>query len=346
MSSVATAPPSVSDSSFVAEKTPVVTHTQVNVTEQDPRTIDELVRHRASLGSGQPVIAYPRTGIDYVEYSMRDLDVFAYRVATKIASRIPVRSSSSEKQTVVGMLGPSDLSYLVNLLALSKLGHSALLLSTRISTEAYMSLLETTNSRNLMVHESFRDIAEELKRRNPDLQVDEIPSQDVYDFPIEDVNIGTNITAHLDPAKEAENTVWIIHSSGSTGLPKPIPQIQRAAIKNYAGNMNMDGFITLPLYHNHGISCLFRAVHSCKRLHLYNANLPLTKQYLLDTMKAHEFEIFYGVPYALKLLAETEEGIGALTKFKIVMFGGSPCPDSLGDKLVERGVNLISHYGS
>ncbi|KAL1847941.1 putative NRPS-like protein biosynthetic cluster [Paecilomyces lecythidis] len=346
MSSVATAPPSVSDSSFAAEKTPVVTHTQVNVTEQDPRTIDELVRHRASLGSGQPVIAYPRSGIDYVEYSMRDLDVFAYRVATKVASRIPVRSSSSEKQTVVGMLGPSDLSYLVNLLALSKLGHSALLLSTRISTEAYMSLLETTNSRNLMVHESFRDVAEELKRRNPDLQVDEIPSQDVYDFPIEDVNIDTNLTAHLDPAKETENTVWIIHSSGSTGLPKPIPQIQRAAIKNYAGNMNMDGFITLPLYHNHGISCLFRAVHSCKRLHLYNANLPLTKQYLLDTMKAHEFEIFYGVPYALKLLAETEEGIGALTMFKIVMFGGSPCPDSLGDKLVERGVNLISHYGS
>ncbi|KAJ9257377.1 hypothetical protein DTO207G8_2131 [Paecilomyces variotii] len=346
MSSVATAPTPVSDLSFASEKTTGVKHTRVNITEQEPRTIDELVRHRASLGSGQPVIAYPKSGIDYVEYPLRDLDIFAYRVAKKIASRIPVRSSSSEKQTVVGVLGPSDLSYLVILLALSKLGHSALLLSTRISIEAYVSLLETTNSRNLMVHESFRDVAEELKRRIPDLQVNEIPSRDVYDFPVEDGSVDTNLTPHLDPAQETEHTVWIIHSSGSTGLPKPIPQIQRAAIKNYAGNMNMNGFITLPLYHNHGMSCLFRAVHSCKRLHLYNANLPLTKQYLLDTMKAHDFDIFYGVPYALKLLAETDEGIEALTKFKIVMFGGSPCPDSLGDKLVEKGVNLVSHYGS
>ena len=63
-------------------------------------------------------------------------------------------------------------------------------------------------------------------------------------------------------------------------------------------------------------------------------------------MRNHKFEIFYGVPYALKLLAESDEGISVLSELKAVMFGGSACPDSLGDRLVNNGVNLISHYGT
>ena len=79
---------------------------------------------------------------------------------------------------------------------------------------------------------------------------------------------------------------------------------------------------------------------------MYNATLPLTQQHLLNIMYRYDFQIFYGVPYALKILGETEEGIAALAKLKVVMFGGSACPDALGDRLVENGVNLISHYGT
>ncbi|KAL1970082.1 hypothetical protein VTN77DRAFT_6487 [Rasamsonia byssochlamydoides] len=317
----------------------------IKLAGSEPQTIDELIRHRAALLQDQPLISYPHSGIQYVDYSLRQLDVFAFRVAQKMAARLPPRTLSAEKPAVVSLLGPSDLNYLVTMLALSKLGHTVLLLSTRISLEAYASLLEKTASKHIVIHESFRDTASDLQKRIDGLEVDEIPTQDVYDYPIED-DVGTVIAPNLDPFEEANHIAWIIHSSGSTGLPKPIFQTHRAAIKNYATNMNMRGFITLPLYHNHGISCLFRSIHSCKSIHLYNASLPLTKQYLLDIMKAHDFEIFYGVPYALKLLAETDEGVEVLAKLKIVTFGGSPCPDSLGDKLVANGVHLISHYGA
>src|ERR1700744_3181575 len=95
---------------------------------------------------------------------------------------------------------------------------------------------------------------------------------------------------------------------GSAGLPKPIYQTHKAALVNYASSMEMKAFITLPLYHNHGICNFFRAIYSGKSIHLYNADLPLTQQYLTDILRKHDFEIFYGVPYALKLLAETDEG--------------------------------------
>lgn len=110
--------------------------------------------------------------------------------------------------------------------------------------------------------------------------------------------------------------------------------------------MDMKSFITLPLFHNHGICNLFRAIHSRKSIHLYNADLPLTQEHLVNIMREHKFEIFYGVPYALKLLSETEQGIQLLRDLKIVMYGGSACPDDLGNLLVDNGVNLVGHYGA
>lgn len=135
-------------------------------------------------------------------------------------------------------------------------------------------------------------------------------------------------------------------NSGSTGLPKPIYQTQKSCLANYATSMEMKAFITLPLFHNHGICNMFRAIYCQKPIYLYNANLPLAQEHLLKIMREHKFEIFYGVPYALKLLAETDEGIALLRELKVVMYGGSACPDDLGNLLVDSGVNLVGHYGA
>jgi acyl-CoA synthetase (AMP-forming)/AMP-acid ligase II len=139
---------------------------------------------------------------------------------------------------------------------------------------------------------------------------------------------------------------FIIHSSGSTGLPKPIYQTQESCLSNYSSSFGYRAFLTLPLYHNHGLSSFFRAVYSGKELAMFNANLPLSGNNLIEAMNAVKPESFYGVPYALKLLAETNDGIQALKECKLVLFGGSSCPDDLGDRLIAAGVYLVGHYGA
>jgi acyl-CoA synthetase (AMP-forming)/AMP-acid ligase II len=147
--------------------------------------------------------------------------------------------------------------------------------------------------------------------------------------------------------QDEENTVaFIVHSSGSTGLPKPIYQTHRQCLSNYATGGGMKAFVTLPLFHNHGLATMFRGMVTGKRTAVYNANLPLTNNHLVTAMQAADFESFHCVPYALKVLAETPEGIAELAKAKLVLFGGSSCPDDLGDLLVQNGVNLVSHYGA
>jgi acyl-CoA synthetase (AMP-forming)/AMP-acid ligase II len=314
--------------------------------QKKPCTIDELVRQISGERSRDPVVSYPSSGIEYVDYTAAQLDVFALRVAQKYKAFIPQRLSSQDPEIVVGLLGPSNFEYFVSILALTKLGHSVLFLSTRISTAAYVSLFQQTGSKHLLIDPSFRETASQLSSVLPAVHVSEITDESTYNYPILDAETDTRLCNHLESNIESSKIAWIIHSSGSTGLPKPIYQTHRAALNNYASNLNLRGFITLPLYHAHGISSVFRALHSRKQIYMYNASLPLTQQHLLNIMQQYPFDIFYGVPYALKVLGETPEGIAALAKLKVVMFGGSACPDALGDKLVDHGVNLISHYGT
>jgi acyl-CoA synthetase (AMP-forming)/AMP-acid ligase II len=312
---------------------------------RDPLTIDELIRQRAKAEPNKPIVSYPSSGIDYVDYTYRQLDVFAARLAQRYKAMIPQRSSSSDAEIVVGLLGPSNFEYFVSILALTKLGHTVLFLSTRISKDAYASLLQATGARHILIDESFRQTVEQVKEGFPSLQVHTI-TEKTFDYPLKDDELHTRFDKHLEPEIESKKVSWIIHSSGSTGIPKPIYQTHHAALNNYTSNLNLRGFITLPLYHAHGISSVFRSIHSKKQIYIYNAALPLTQQNLLNIIHENDFQVIYGVPYALKILGETEEGIAALAKLKVVMFGGSACPDALGDRLVKNGVNLISHYGT
>ncbi|KAF2166908.1 hypothetical protein M409DRAFT_22960 [Zasmidium cellare ATCC 36951] len=316
---------------------------ELELEQQEPRTIDELIRLRARQpGHDEPIICYPDEGTNYIEYTPKDLDRLVDQAACVYAEVIPQRVHSDQPVQVVGMLGDSDLSYLISLLAISRLGHTALLLSTRITDEAYESLLSSTKATALLYQSSFSSAASTVAATIPGLRTAQI--SDSKDLGKRTARLAS---AALNPLRETKNGSFIIHSSGSTGLPKPIYQTHRASLYTYSQHFGLVGHLTLPLYHNHGICCTFRAIHSRRKIYLYNAKLPLASQHLLNTLNEHpEIKILYGVPYALKLLAETDEGINLLSRLDIVMFGGSACPKPIGDSLVENGVNLVGHYGA
>lgn len=198
-----------------------------------PRTIDEFFRQRSEEHPDHSVLAYPSSGISYVDYTYRQLDIFAFRVAQYYSTTLPLRQSSRDPETVVGLLGPSNLDYLVTILALTKLGFTVLFLSTRISDAAYTSLLETTGAHHLMIDQSFRETASTLQKSKIPLAVHEIAKRSVYDYPLDVERLDTRLDHAFDLAMETTKTSWIIHSSGSTSLPKPIFQSHKAALSKY-----------------------------------------------------------------------------------------------------------------
>jgi hypothetical protein len=89
-----------------------------------------------------------------------------------------------------------------------------------------------------------------------------------------------------------------------------------------------------------------QAIWSRKTHYFFNSNVPHTNKALTAAINVSKPEIVWTVPYVLKLLAESDEGIEALKRCSIVSSSGSRCPDELGDMLTERGVFLGCLFGS
>lgn len=242
---------------------------------------------------------------------------------------------------MVAILAPSNLDYIVSIFALSRIGFAVLFLSTRLSTEAYVNLLKKTKCRKLVIGDHYTKAAGKIQSEYP-ISITGLVEQSEYQ--------SAKLAQPRFPAVKwpgaGKCVSFIIHSSGSTGLPKPIFQTHAACLANYSTGIPHRAFLTLPLFHNHGISTLFRALVAGKRVALYNSNLPLSGSTLTDAMEAVQPESLHCVPYALKLMAESGRGIEVLQRCKLVLFGGSSCPDDLGDRLVEKGVYLVGHYGA
>ncbi|OQU98613.1 hypothetical protein CLAIMM_04370 [Cladophialophora immunda] len=108
----------------------------------------------------------------------------------------------------------------------------------------------------------------------------------------------------------------------------------------------MRTFCASPLYHSHGLMSLFRAIYSRKPIYFGNWSLAPTARNLSEAIRAARPQLVAAVPYILKLLSETEDGLAELEKAEMVLYAGSNCPQELGDMLVSRGINLAGNYGS
>ena len=146
--------------------------------------------------------------------------------------------------------------------------------------------------------------------------------------------------------RQSGKIAWILHSSGSTGFPKPIYLTNLQCLANFRKSFGMRAFTASPLFHSGGLMELGRAFYTRSTMYLANHSLPVTSSNMLRAISAAKPQLVVAVPYVLKLLAEKEDGVRVLAAADLVLFNGSGCPDDLGDRLVAAGVNLVANYGA
>ncbi|KAJ4993616.1 hypothetical protein SVAN01_00670 [Stagonosporopsis vannaccii] len=305
-------------------------------------TIDELIRRRASELRDAPLIGYPKSGVtDYEEHSAIAVNKYADAAADVLQRRgLKKVDASLDKAPVVAILAHSGLPFIITLLGLSRLGYASLLLSTRLAAPALIRLLDLAECNTLLTTSHFHPVLEEVKSERGTAVLELLKHEDYYG-----VDAPTFHRAY-DPYKESTKNIVIIHSSGSTGLPKPIYLTNRSCIAAFSTNLDRKALMTQPLFHSFGFYETFRSIYSGKPMYYFNYAFPLTKQNITATLATVKPDLLFCVPYVLKLLGESEEGIKALADIDLVMYGGSACPDDLGDMLVKHGVNLVANYGA
>ncbi|KAI0476704.1 putative NRPS-like enzyme [Xylaria cf. heliscus] len=304
-----------------------------------PWMIDDLIRVRAQDEVQFPILGYPRykdRATDYELFTGKDLD----RMVDETCHVLMKAGLEMNSKKTVGLFAPSDLSYVITLFALSRLGCKVLTVSIRLSEPACLNLMERTECDTLIVGSTVRITAavDGLKEARSDLHFIPMPMRAEFDKP----GSPPEPVVRPIPDREAEHAQLALfgHSSGSTGLPKPLALSHRSVLNNIYFGTGCKAFNALPWYHLHGLFTSFQAMYMRKTAHLYNADLPLTAEHLVAALKEIQPEICHTVPYVLKLMAERQDGIEVLKRCKFVTAAGARTPDELGDRVVQQGVNL------
>ncbi|EME44159.1 NRPS-like protein [Dothistroma septosporum NZE10] len=308
-------------------------------------TIDGLLKSHAAEPEQTPLICYPKEGAaDFELHTGQDLDRFTdAAVQFYLANDLEPADPTAERAPVVALLAPTTFAFVVSVFALNRLGWTALFLSTRLTASAHAKLLAKADCYRLIVPASRKSVVDEICNYRPGCSsVPVLQNKDFRNVP----RAPQFRRENFDPVKEAKKLAWILHSSGSTGFPKPIFISNTACLANFRKSFGLRAFCVSPLFHSHGLMELGRAFYTRAPMYLGNHSLPVTAQNLIDALAVARPQQISAVPYVIQLLAEKEEGVRALAAAKVVLFSGSSCPDALGDRLVANGVNLVASYGS
>jgi acyl-coenzyme A synthetase/AMP-(fatty) acid ligase len=159
-------------------------------------------------------------------------------------------------EQVIAVLTSTAIDESILEIALAKLGLTSLLLSINNSVPAIAHLCKQTRATHLIYGVKYRQHAEDarasLKAEGIDLQI--VPETR---FPlwgkggVRDVPI-PQFKAVLSPEEESTRTCVILHSSGSTGFPKPVYITHYGLLANCAQSIPKTGFSALPLFHGFG----------------------------------------------------------------------------------------------
>ncbi|PLB54581.1 acetyl-CoA synthetase-like protein [Aspergillus steynii IBT 23096] len=307
------------------------------------KVLDDIIRHRAADDPPAPILAYPRpnTVADYEYFTGKDLD----RLINGAALQYLSLGLNLNEHKVVGLLAPSNIDFIVSFFALSRLGHTVLALSLRIAPVAVVNLLKQTAC-STIVHGDTTQIRSTLQSLDADFPISTytLPLRSEYDQPSRRPE--ERLVRHIDREKENTEIALIMHSSGSTGLPKAVMLTHRALLTHPTQGSGLHNFNALPWYHLYGVSTSLQAMWMRRTAHLYNAAMPITSDALIQILEIVKPEAVHTVPYVLGLMAEKPRGVELLRRCQVVTGAGARTPDELGDRLVREGVNLGIVFGT
>ncbi|KAI1007254.1 hypothetical protein K3495_g969 [Podosphaera aphanis] len=304
-------------------------------------------------------------------YSFNDLRKLSIYASNNLDRAMNLRIGSNSK--CVALLCPSGIDFVMAWLGLIRAGCSVLLIAPQCQPAAIAYLCKSCQAGYLVYDRSYTALAtatsNEVEAVTSGLKLHLIPWQSNSKDAIKTIH-NTALILTASPSNTVfplssnptsiNDITYIHHTSGtSTGLPKPIPQTQYAAVGVQAciETNNSACFSTTPLYHG-GIADCFRAWTSGALIWIFSeAEAPITTRNIISALQAiadantndpllAPLIYFSCVPYVLQMLAEEIEGLRLLRAMNIVGVGGAALPAAVGDSLVREGVNLISRYGT
>ncbi|TKY87237.1 hypothetical protein EX895_003914 [Sporisorium graminicola] len=311
--------------------------------------IDDLLWHACD----QVCVSYIKSEepFQWQHVTGADLDRCIRAATAYYAERIGVRAKDKPCRQV-GVLSESGFDLLVTQMALVRLGYGVVLISPNNSVPAVVHLLKATSSVALLFSSEKVDEANQtrellLQEQDGKLDIVElclIEKAIRLDQLPPPLNERDPFQSEVPYSQQAQEPAFTLHSSGSTGLPKPYTYSHETYLVIVADYMPYDALCTAPIYHGFACAVAWRQLIHRRRLYLYSGTIR--HDLVSKAVRNSTTEIIYAVPFTFKMLSEEKDSLDALRRVKMCCYSGAPCPIEVGDMLVANDVNLIAFLGA
>ncbi|KAK3936324.1 hypothetical protein QBC46DRAFT_452805 [Diplogelasinospora grovesii] len=317
------------------------------------RLIINIVDERARNEPDREWISVPRTskpedGWKQITYKQ------AANAINRVAHRI-VDTSGRPKEgdfPTVAYIGPNDVRYIVFALGAVKAGYQALFISPRNSQEGQINLFEQTDCKTICFDSTVKATVQPWLHER-DMRAIMVSSMDAW-FPEEVEPFPYNKTF-----EEGEwDPLLVLHTSGSTGFPKPIVARQGmlAIADKYHNLPKWKGrtiwvagmaqrskrfFVPMPLYHAAAMYCTMMMVHYWDLpVALGIGDRPLSSDMVVQCVNHSDVDSAILPPAILEEMSQSDDDIAALRKLNFVVFGGGeympPKHQTLGNQTLGK----------
>ncbi|KAJ7573570.1 hypothetical protein C8J56DRAFT_982554 [Mycena floridula] len=254
---------------------------------------------------------------------------------------------------------------------LMRAGYVPYLISPRNSPAATAKLMTDVNCSQILTTSStltdfVHETREYLKQSDHHLRVYEIPqTQDIFPTLGESSRPDSFHTYKANQVTVSLSDIaFYLHSSGSTGFPKTIPQTHQSILQWASFYCISDlrlhrpalriSATMLPSFHTLGI--YFQLLVPLAALCVVNIAPPIcpsvgTLPYLaspasaLDHARTTDCNSLVTIPALIEIWASNADSVAFLRQLSLVWFSGGTLAPHVGDKLTKSGVVICSVYG-
>ncbi|GJE90357.1 acetyl-CoA synthetase-like protein [Phanerochaete sordida] len=291
------------------------------------------------------------------------------RATHRIAHALRPDRAGPDDEVVAVLVNCDSVLYLALLAGMIRAGLKAFPMSPRNSAPAVANMLKRTSCHRIIsqpdqagLHELLQGVQSELAGEVKDykLQIDALPALDAV-FPTRRAAESSAVAPYPRAAApfSPDDTVFYLHSSGSTGFPKPVPQRNADMLHTCNASIIVDsaahgvtwGAMALPSFHAMGIYIqLYSPLVSGLPVGLFAPKAPAspvvpTPRNTLEAAIAAGCTGIPTVPTFVEAWAKSDADITYLKTLKIVAFAGGPLASTTGTALVGAGVPLYPWYG-
>lgn len=273
----------------------------------------------------------------------------ALRVANQLKNAGLSPRPPGQPAANVSILLRSGYNCLLAFLGVTLLRWTPVFLSLRNSHDMNLHLLRESQSRSLIVNGAHSEVATRIKAQLPSILTIDADQVDPHSGILLDLKELSSPTQE-EYLVEKECSCYVMHTSGSTGYPKLMPETHARWWEKVGRFAPTPGYVAVsmtPIQHTMGMLHLMAIPWIARRVPLIvETKQPPTGELFCRLLERFPGAMCSAPPSVLEEIAFGDpKQLITLASAHLVVFAGAPLSQKVGDKLVAEGVRLASAYG-